>query len=302
MRCRYCLPPNGVEKLPRTEILSYDELFRIAQAAVELGIEKIRITGGEPLVRKGLTGFISGLSKIDGLNQLVLTTNGILLKEKAEDLKSSGIQRLNISLDSLKPDVYAAITYGGDLSRVMEGIAAAEGAGFPIKINMVVMRGINDAEVIDFAAIAIRKPFAIRFIEYMPAIKENNWQELVVPSKEILSRIGQRFNFSPLLADDLAGPARGYRIEGGLGSIGVISPLSGHFCGTCNRIRVTSTGMARSCLFSAEETDLKQYVRTFDPQGLLNALRRIVSGKPCMHNLTENQADHSAFSMIRIGG
>lgn len=302
MRCRYCLPVEGVKKLSRKEILRYDELFRIAQSAVELGIEKIRITGGEPLLRKGITGFIAALSRIKGLKQLVLTTNGLLLEEMAEDLKSAGVQRLNISLDSMKPDVFTAITNGADLPRVLAGIDAAEKAGFPVKINMVVMRGINDDEVVDFAGIAVKKPYTIRFIEYMPAIKVQNWETIIVPSQEILTRIGHKYKYSPIPPENLAGPAREYRIEGGIGTIGVISALSGHFCGDCNRIRVTSTGVARGCLFSAEETDLKPYVRTFDSKGLLNALRRIVECKPDMHRLTEPQSDHSPLYMVRIGG
>jgi cyclic pyranopterin phosphate synthase len=249
-----------------------------------------------------LTGFISRLSELKGLKQLVLTTNGLLLQEMAEGLKAAGVQRLNISLDSLRPEVFAAISRGGDLSRVLAGIDAAEKAGFPIKINMVVMRGINDSEIADFAALAVSKPFTVRFIEYMPAIKESNWQTLVVPAREILSYIGNRFNYCPITPDDFAGPAKEYRLDGGAGTVGVISPLSGHFCGSCNRIRITATGVARGCLFSSQESDLKPYIRTFNAQGLLNALRLIVSGKPHMHRLTEYRADHSAFNMIQIGG
>jgi len=302
MRCRYCLPEEGVKKLPRDEILRYDELFRIVQAAVELGIEKVRITGGEPLVRSGLTGFISRISKLNGLKHLVLTTNGLLLDGVAEELKSAGVQRLNISLDSLRPEVFAAITRGGDLSHVLAGINAAEKAGFPIKINMVVMRGVNDSEIVDFATLAVSKPFSVRFIEYMPAIKESNWQALVVPAREILSCIGKKFNYTPITPDDFAGPAKEFRLEGGAGAIGVISPLSGHFCGSCNRIRIKATGIARGCLFSARELDLKPYIRTLNSQCLLDALRFIVFGKPHMHRLTEHQAVHSAFNMIHIGG
>jgi cyclic pyranopterin phosphate synthase len=291
-----------VKKLPREEILRYDELYRIVQGAVALGIEKVRITGGEPLVRYGLTDFISRLSGLKGLKQLVLTTNGILLEEMAEDLKAAGVQRLNISLDSLRPEVFSAITRGGDLSRVLAGIDAAEKAGFPIKINMVVMRGVNDSEIVDFAALAVSRAYSVRFIEYMPAIKESNWQSLVVPAREILSSIGERFNCTPTAPDDFAGPAKEYRLVGGAGAIGVISPLSGHFCGSCNRIRITAEGMARGCLFSDRETDLKPYIRNLNDHGLLSALGLVISGKPHMHRLTEHQADHSAFDMIRIGG
>lgn len=302
MRCLYCIPVEGVNKLRRGEILSYDQLYRIAQSAVKLGIEKIRITGGEPLVRKGISGFIDRLSGISGLKQLVLTTNGLHLEEMAYELKSAGVQRLNISLDSLKKEVFSTITRGGDLSRVLAGIDAAEKAGFPIKINMVVMRGVNDTEVVDFASIAIRKPYTIRFIEYMPTIKEKNWQSLIVPCEEILARIGKSFNCTPIARTELAGPARDFMIDGGIGKIGVISPVSGHFCGNCNRIRVTSTGVAKGCLFSAEETDLKPYLGVKDTDNLLDALRGIVTRKPDMHQITACRADHSPFEMARVGG
>ena len=302
MRCRYCMPAEGVAKLCHDDILSYEELFQIARSAVALGIEKIRVTGGEPLVRKGIIDFLAQLAVIPGLKQLVLTTNGLCLEEMAEDLRAAGVQRLNISLDSLQPEVFARITRGGDLSRVLAGISAAEQAGFPVKINMVVMRGINDAEVIDVASLALEKHYTIRFIEYMPAIKEKNWQSLVVPGWEIMSRIGEKFEFSPIDKKDLAGPAREYRIKGGVGTLGVITPITGHFCGECNRIRVTASGMAKGCLFSSADVDLKPYTRTSDTHGLHEALRRIVTGKPGMHQVSARHADHSAFSMSGVGG
>ena len=302
MRCCYCIPVEGVKKLHRRDILSYDQLYRIARTAVDIGIEKIRITGGEPLVRKGLSGFIARLSGMQGLKQLVLTTNGLHLEEMAEELKSAGVQRLNISLDSMKREVFPKITRGGDLSRVLAGIAAAEKAGFPIKINMVVMRGVNDTEVVDFASLAISKPYTIRFIEYMPTIKEKNWQSLIVPCQEILTRIGNKYNCTPIASNELAGPAREYLIDGGIGKIGVISPVSGHFCGNCNRIRVTSTGVAKGCLFSSEETDLKPYLGVKCTSSLLEALRGIVASKPDMHQITACHADHAPFDMASVGG
>lgn len=302
MRCTYCMPAEGVSKLLRKDILSYDELFRIAREAVTLGIEKIRVTGGEPLVRRGICGFLARLAGIPGLKQLVLTTNGLRLEEMAEELRAAGVQRLNISLDSLQPERFARITRGGDLPRVMAGIASAERCGFPVKINMVVMRGVNDSELIDFASLAIHKPYTVRFIEYMPIFKEKNWQALVVPGSEILARIGERYICNPADPGKLAGPAQEYRIDGGAGIIGVITPISRHFCEGCNRIRVTSMGIARSCLLSNSETDLKPYVRTFDMHGLHEVLRRIVSNKPGMHQISVRQTDHSPFSMARIGG
>jgi cyclic pyranopterin phosphate synthase len=302
MRCSYCMPAEGINKLHRKDILSYDELFRIAREAVTLGIEKIRVTGGEPLVRKGVSGFLARLAGIPGLKQLVLTTNGLRLEEMAEELRSAGVQRLNISLDSLQPERFASITHSRNLPQVLAGIAAAERCGFPVKINMVVMRGINDAEIVDFASLAIHKPYTIRFIEYMPVFKEKNWRSLTVSGSEILSRIGERYVYSPIDRKELAGPAREYRIEGGVGTIGIITPISGHFCEKCNRIRVTSTGIARGCLLSDMEIDLKPYVRTFDMHGLHEALRRIVTNKPGMHQISVQREEHSPFSMARVGG
>lgn len=302
MRCRYCMPADGVAKLCHEDILSYEALLRVARAAVDLGIEKIRVTGGEPLVRKGVVDFMAQLAGIPGLKQLVLTTNGLCLEEMAEKLRSAGVQRLNISLDSLQPEVFARITRGGDLARVLAGIAAADRAGFPIKINMVVMRGINDAEIVDVASLALKKPYTVRFIEYMPAIKEKDWRSLLMPGQEIMARVGERFEFGPVEKKDLAGPAREFRLKGGIGTIGVITPITGHFCGECNRIRVTASGMAKSCLFSATETDLKPYISNSDPHALDEALRAIVTAKPGMHRLSVRHADHSAFPMSGVGG
>jgi cyclic pyranopterin phosphate synthase len=296
------MPAKGVNKLHRNEILSYDELFRIAESAVALGIEKIRVTGGEPLVRKGITGFLARLASISGLKQLVMTTNGLYLENMAEDLRSAGVQRLNISLDSLQPEIFTQITRGGDLSRVLAGISAADKAGFSIKINMVVMRGVNDSEVVDFAALAIHKPYTVRFIEYMPVIKEKNWQSLSFPCREILERIDRKYSCTPVDRKELAGPAREYRIENGVGTIGVITPVSGHFCGECNRIRVTSTGVAKGCLFSAVGTDLKPYLKELDSHGLDEALCKIVTNKPGMHQMSVSEANHSPFAMVHVGG
>ncbi len=302
LRCIYCMPAEGVNKLHRDDILNYDDLFQIARAAVTLGIEKIRITGGEPLVRKGVTAFLARVAGIPGLKQLVLTTNGFHLAEMAEDLRSAGVQRLNISLDSLRPEIFAHITRGGDLSQVLTGISAAEKAGFPIKINMVVMRGINDSEIADFASLAMRKPYTVRFIEYMPVIKDDNWRALVVPGQEILTRIGKKYSYTPIDWGILAGPAQEYQIDGGVGAFGIITPVSGHFCGGCNRIRVTSTGMAKSCLFATSETNLKPFLKAFDTDGIHDALRRLVDDKPGRHQISAANTEHCAFTMASVGG
>lgn len=303
LRCRYCMPAGGVDKLSHGDILSYEDLYRIARSAVAAGIEKIRVTGGEPLVRKGIVPFLARLAAIPGLRELVLTTNGLLLPEMAGDLRRAGVQRLNISLDSFRPDTFRAITRVGDVGQVLGGIIAAEEAGFPPpKINMVVMRGVNDDEVLDFARLTLQHPYAVRFIEYMPATREESWQSLTVAGQEILDRIAARFPLDPVVKGTMAGPSRDFRIRGAAGTIGIITALSGHFCGDCNRIRVASTGTVKTCLFADGEYDLKPLLRGSDPLPLEAAIRDLVAGKPARHAMTPERADHRAFAMAAIGG
>lgn len=302
LRCRYCMPEEGISKSAHGDILSYEELYRIACAAVSIGIDKIRITGGEPLVRKGIIPFLRQLAEIPGLGQLVLTTNGVLLESVAADLHVAGVQRLNISLDSLNPETFRQISRGGDLARIMAGIEAARACGFPIKLNMVVMRGINDHELLDFAALASTAAITVRFIEYMPAIREQNWQSLVVPGAEILSRLERTFSLIPLERAELAGPARNFRIAGAPGALGVITPVSHHFCSECNRIRVTASGLAKGCLFSGAQLDLKPALRGGSESDLAAALGAIVDTKPVRHQMSAEECHHQAFSMSSIGG
>jgi cyclic pyranopterin phosphate synthase len=302
LRCHYCMPGSGVTKVSHHEILRYEELLMIAQAAVSIGVEKVRITGGEPLVRRGITGFLAQLSQIPGLRHLALTTNGLLLGEMAHDLKRSGVQRLNISLDSLKPEIFDRITRGGDLGRVLNGISQAGDAGIPIKLNMVVMQGTNDNELVDFAALTLERPISVRFIEYMPTLKEPGWEQLILPGEEILGRISERFAFTELDRGPYSGPSRDFRINGATGTFGIITPVSGHFCSNCNRIRVTSSGMAKGCLFSESTIDLKPFVRSGDMQGLTGALKMVVCTKPEQHGMTEQSCSHEPFVMARIGG
>ena len=303
LRCSYCMPAGGVAKLQHSDLLSYEELYRVASACVEQGIVKIRVTGGEPLVRKGLTEFLKRLSGIPGLKELVLTTNGIMLEELAQPLRDAGVARLNISLDSLQPETFSQITRGGDLNRVLRGIEAAEKAGFPpVKINMVVMRGVNDQEILDFAALSLDKAYTIRFIEYMPTLQDREWDAQAMPGSEILSRISERYNLLPLVGAEMAGPARNFKIEGGAGAIGIITPVSGHFCKSCNRIRVTAAGRVRGCLFSEQGVDLKPLLAGDDQEPLRETVRRIVTEKPGQHHLTEEGEEKTRVNMSRIGG
>jgi cyclic pyranopterin phosphate synthase len=296
------MPESGVKKLQRREILTYNQMLLLARLSVDLGIEKVRVTGGEPLVRKGIVEFLAKLSKISGLKQVVLTTNGLHLEQMAKSLRNAGVQRLNISLDSLRPEIFSRITRRGDLKQVQAGIAAAEKEGFPIKINMVVMRGVNDSEVADFAALSLEKPYTIRFIEYMPVIKENNWQSLVFTGQEILNKLTEYYSITQVVNAGVNGPAREYKIAGARGTIGVITPLSNHFCEGCNRIRVSATGKVKSCLFSDEEFDLMPALSMGSPSEVMSIINNLIMKKPACHEMTQISSPHIPFEMSKIGG
>jgi cyclic pyranopterin phosphate synthase len=303
MRCFYCMPKEGIVNKGHHAILSYEELLLIAETAVGLGIEKVRITGGEPLVRAGIVGFLEKLAAIPGLRHLALTTNGLLLEKLAADLFRAGVQRLNVSLDSLDPRTFSEITRGGDLKTVLAGVDAAERAGFPPpKINCVIMRGVNDGEILDFVEMTRTRGNSIRFIEYMPAVKEDGWQRYCISGDEILQRISEHHTLETIDKGPFSGPSRDFRIPGAQGSIGIITAVSGHFCSECNRIRVTSTGQAKGCLFSDERTDLMPFLRPPDREGLAEVLKRIVSDKPERHDISPDGYTHKNFTMSQVGG
>lgn len=265
LRCRYCLPKEGLSLLGHNDILRYEEMLRIVRTAVKLGIEKIRVTGGEPLVRKGLVDFMAILKDIEGLHDISLTTNGVLLMDYAERLFSAGITRINVSLDSLNDEKYQYITRGGRMGEVLRGIEKAREIGFtPIKINVVAMRGFNDDEILDFARLAMEKPYEVRFIERMPfsePIRDHLGQYL--SADDIKGEIEKYYTLNRIGAEEGStnGPAQTYHLAGGMGRIGFISPMSHHFCHACNRLRLTADGHLRGCLFSDAETDLKTSLR-----------------------------------------
>jgi cyclic pyranopterin phosphate synthase len=296
------MPAEGIRKLQHSDILSFEEMHRIARLAVSLGIEKIRITGGEPLVRKGLVNFLEDLSQIPGLKEIVLTTNGLLLREFAGGLRRAGVQRLNVSLDSLKHEPYSFLTRGGSLKHALDGIAAAEEAGFPpVKINTVVIRGVNDGEVQDFAALTLRTSHQVRFIEYMPTSTAPDWTSAFVTGEEILQRIGEAYHLEPVPRNGEAGPARLFRIPGALGTIGLITPISSHFCASCNRIRVTASGLVKGCLFDSGGVNIKPYLAGHDDK-LRDALMSVLINKPDRHHLFDHGTLIPPFSMSDIGG
>ena len=304
LRCAYCMPEEGVPSLDHTEILTYEELLRVARAAVRLGIWKIRVTGGEPLVRKGVLGFLSELARLPGVRDLCLTTNGILLAETAAELRRAGLRRVNVSLDTLRPERFERIARRGGLDRVLAGIRAAREHGLrPVKVNVVAMRGVNDDELPDFVDFARAEDVEVRFIEFMPGSGE--WDESrVIPAAEVLERLSSRFRLEPVRELRSSGPSRTYQLPDGT-RIGVISPLSDHFCGTCNRLRLTAAGRLRTCLFSSREIDLRRVLRSGVGDGVLEAvLRGAVARKPPGHGMESTapapEADRPA--MNRVGG
>lgn len=264
LRCIYCMPEEGISNLlPHSEILSYEEILKIVQIGVDVGIKKLRITGGEPLLRKGVVNFIENLAKIDEIRDIGLTTNGVLLKKFAKDLYNAGLKRVNVSLDSLSEDKFRYITRIGNLKEVIEGIEAAYSVGLkPVKINVVVMRSINDDEILNFALWSKEVEYQIRFIEFMP-IGPNSWRkELFISNDEIKSIIESNLGKLIPLQMKKSGPAQYFTLEGAKGLLGFISSMTSHICVKCNRLRLTAEGKLRPCLFSDKEVDLKQILRS----------------------------------------
>lgn len=304
LRCVYCKPQRGIELFKHKEILNYDEIVRVVRVAATLGVRTIRITGGEPLARKNITHLIASLRTINGIEDISLTTNGILLEKYARELAGSGLNRVNISLDTFKPDRYREITRGGDIGAVMKGIEAANDAGLlPIKINMVPIRHLNDDEIADFARLTLRSPFHVRFIEFMPIGSRDLWSDDRYISTDELKAIVERI--APLLPVRLrkTGPARYFRFDGAPGVIGFISPLTHHFCGDCNRLRITADGKLRPCLFSETEIDLKPALRKQSSDKEIERLLRLsIEVKPEGHNIDQRDDLCSLKNMSRIGG
>jgi len=258
------MPLDEYEWLEKKEILSFEEITRLTNLFVHLGVEKIRLTGGEPLARRDLDKLVAKLSALPGPPDLCLTTNGSLLAEKVAALKAAGLRRINVSLDSLKPDRFRRITKRGDLAKVLEGLFAAQSHGLqPIKINAVIERGVNDDEILDLVAFAREHGFAIRFIEYMDVGNANNWKsERMVSKKEIIETINARFPLRKLGREKGSAPSVDYQFLDGSGDIGVIASVTEPFCSTCTRARLTADGRLVTCLFSQQGYDLKTLMRS----------------------------------------
>jgi len=305
LRCVYCMPPEGVQWTPHNEILRLEEIETIVRAAALTGIRKIRLTGGEPLVRKGLEKLVGQISKIPGIDDIALTTNGLLMKACAGTLKKAGLKRVNISLDTLKKDRYREITRIGDLSAAWEGIQAAlDGGLHPVKLNTVVMRGFNDDEVADLARLTLDKPLHVRFIELMPIGSSDSWATgRFVPAGEIMDAISVKLGrLCPAKQPAGGGPARYYHLQDAQGTIGFITAMSDHFCYKCNRLRLTATGGLRPCLYDEREIDLKNPLR----QGaglkeIVNLFTDAIAIKPLRHHLLDGWQDDRRV-MSQLGG
>lgn len=300
------MPEGGVDFIRHENVLRYEEILHIVRLAVQKGIRKVRLTGGEPLVRKGFLGFLEQLNQVEGLTEITLTTNGVLLKDLASGIKECGVKRLNISLDSLKRERFSRITGRDMFDQVWAGIQEAERLGFdPIKINVVAMKGINDDEIRDFARLTMSKPYHVRFIEHMPVGEDNGWKaENFISVLEIYNIIHRLGELRPISGHNLLdGPAQRFALEGAKGEIGMIGALSNHFCGICNRLRLTADGHLRSCLFSDEEIDVKAPLRNNEgDEKILDLIDTAIKNKPMSHNLSKSGIRNCARRMSSIGG
>lgn len=306
LRCVYCMPPEGIEWQPHEHIMQYEEIAQIVRVAASEGIREVRITGGEPLVRKNLVDLISMLSEIPGIEDLSLTTNGVLLAREAKNLAKAGLKRVNVSLDTLKPELFEKITRGGKLTQVLDGFIAAEEAGLkPIKINTVILKSVNSDEIKDLARLTLEHDWHLRFIELMPIQNQKQWGEgfptpekMYFPVSEVQkSLLG--LGLKRISNEVGQGPSEDYKIEGAVGKIGFISPLSKSFCERCNRLRLTADGFLRPCLLNDGEVNVLQALR--NGEDILPLIKQAVSLKPKEHEMDLDQYP-KLRCMTQIGG
>lgn len=310
LRCIYCMPEEGMEFEPSEKILSFEEIAEVVRVVAGMGIRKIRLTGGEPLVRKNLEQLVAMIANIPGIEDIALTTNGMFLAPKAKALKEAGLTRVNISMDSLQPDRFKMITRGGDVRKVLNSIDACEEAGLsPIKLNVVLMKGLNDDEIADFIRLTLNRDIHVRFIEYMP-IGHNDaaWKKLYLPLarvKEVCAE--QQWDYGSEAAIQGNGPSENYRLDGALGSFGLIHPVSEHFCQTCNRLRLTADGYIKPCLAWTEQFQVRRVVG--DDAAIRQMFVDALGTKPENHELSQFLNDDVTIShtptarrMSQIGG
>jgi len=324
LRCVYCMPPRGIEWKPHSEILTYEEITTVVRAAAALGICKVRLTGGEPLVRPNIERLVEMIAAAPGIEDVSLTTNAVLLDRRAESLARAGLRRVNVSLDTLRADRFEQITRFGRIADVWRGLEAAERARLePIKLNAVVVRGMNDDELADFARLTLDHAWHVRFIELMPVANEGDWGELLrvpppghrlVTAEEMQVRLSEQLGIPELFAEALLasstvpgnGPARVFRLPRAKGTLGFITPVSQHFCPTCNRLRLTADGKLRPCLLTDGEVDVMSALRSNASDAQVQALlARAVENKPERHRLNEEIAPTELIGqrvMAQIGG
>ncbi|MFI2668627.1 GTP 3',8-cyclase MoaA [Streptomyces albidoflavus] len=305
LRCTYCMPAEGLDWLPKAGLLTDDEVVRLVGAATRrLGITEVRLTGGEPLLRRGLPALVARLTALDPAPELSLTTNGIGLARCAVALREAGLSRVNVSLDTLLPERFAALTRRDRLPDVLDGLAAAHAAGLaPVKVNAVPVRGVNDDEIAHLAAFAVERGYRMRFIESMPLDAQGAWErDRMVTAGEILDRLGRRFDLVPVERQDHA-PAEEWRIAGTDARVGVIASVTRPFCGGCDRVRLTADGQLRTCLFATEESDLRALLRGgADDDALEAAWRTALAGKGPGHAIGSPEFRRPDRPMSAIGG
>lgn len=304
LNCCYCEPRKRIMKLSHNEILSYEEILRLVRIGISLGITKIRVTGGEPLVRKGIYDFLTCLRALKGLEDISLTTNAVLLEENLERLEKAGITRINISLDTLDRDKFRQITGHDSFERVWSAVLKAHARGFnPIKLNTVVLPGVNDDEMTDLAHLSFAYPFHIRFIEYMPIGTSTFIRRPQISAPDMIDRLKSLGRLIPVKNEIWDGPARRFKIEGTKGEIGLISAMSHHFCRQCNRLRLTAEGRLRTCLLSDRFEDLKGPLRSgCSDKQLADIIVNAILYKPFAHRLTTDSKTRVHDQMSSIGG
>lgn len=304
LRCLYCVPTGIVPKVPHDDIMRYEEILRVVHVGVSAGIRKVRVTGGEPFVRKGIGSFLKKLGAIKGLADISLTTNGYLLEKKVGMIKKAGIQRINVSLDTLDRSKFAHITGYDVFNKVWRGIMQANASGIsPVKINVVALKGYNDEELVDMARLSLEYPFHIRFIEYMPigTSRMHAGDSMLAP--EIRKRVETLGKLTPVGKGRMDGPAERFRFKGAPGEIGFIRPMSRHFCAACNRLRLTADGYFRPCLLSDRQVDVKGPMRAgCSDADIAGIFRQAVGYKQDAHHCGENRAVRVADQMSGIGG
>ncbi|MCT4507624.1 MAG: GTP 3',8-cyclase MoaA [Tepidibacter sp.] len=302
LRCIYCMPKDGIELIKHDEILTFEELIRIIKSASELGISKIRITGGEPLARKGITQFIRKIKSIKGIEEVSITTNGILLEENIDDLIKAGLDRINVSIDSLNEDIYSKITRSKGLDKVLRGINVALDKGIKkVKINTVIAKEINYSEIMDFAELTEKMPVDVRFIELMPIGEGKKYTQ--VSNDDIKKIILKKRKLIPFLNSKGSGPATYFRTLSSKGAIGFISPISHEFCNKCNRIRITPEGFLKLCLHWNDGVDLKKVLRSkASDEQLYKIIYNAIKQKPYKHEFKSQNKNSDSRNMSQIGG